>query len=189
MRYFAMVLFSCLVAHAAFAQRVTRGIVLDQNENPIHNVKIQEPSTQNITYTNDNGEFILTYYEQDSKIIFTYPQTDTVRLPLRYDAFTKVFMRPREGSNEYHLGYQAGFLDFGNKNKNKNLENMPYFLGESDVNRQLQMLPGVEQGNEGYSNLYVRGGNVDQNLMLYNGTPIYNFIISLEYLLLFTTKA
>jgi hypothetical protein len=149
--------------------------VLDQDENPLHNVKIQEPSTQNVTYTNDNGEFVLTYYEQESELIFSYPQTDTVRLALKYDTYSKIFMRPKEGSNGYHLGYHAGFLDFGNKNKNKNLENMPYFLGESDVNRQLQMLPGVEQGNEGYSNLYVRGGDVDQNLMLYNGTPIYNF--------------
>jgi len=175
MRYFAIFLFVFSVAHSVSAQRVTRGIVLDQNENPLHNVKIQEPSTQNIAYTDNNGEFILTYFEQESKIIFTYPQSDTVRLALKYDTNTKVFMKPKKGSNEYHLGYHAGFLDFGNKNKNKNLENMPYFLGESDVNRQLQMLPGVEQGNEGYSNLYVRGGNVDQNLMLYNGTPIYNF--------------
>ena len=93
---------------------------------------------------------------------------------LPYDSYTTIYLVAKFTNNEYHLGYSVGFLDFKNKNKNKHLENMPYFLGESDINRQLQMLPGIEQGGEGYSNLYVRGGDVDQNLITYNGTPIYN---------------
>lgn len=51
---------------------------------------------------------------------------------------------------------------------------MPKFLGEADVLKSLQMLPGVSGGTEGTSGVVVRGGTPDQNLILLDGTPIYN---------------
>lgn len=51
---------------------------------------------------------------------------------------------------------------------------MPAFLGETDVLKVLQLLPGVQSGNEGSTGLYVRGGGPDQNLILLDGVPIYN---------------
>ena len=174
MRIFYLLIFLNTLVLSVLAQKNTRGKVVDQDENPIPFVKVQEPETGNVCYTNDQGEFVLNYFESDSKLTFTTSGYDTLRLALPYDKYTTVFMSAKENTNPYHMGFMVGFLDFKNKNKNKNLENMTYFLGESDINRQLQMLPGIEQGTEGYSNLFVRGGEVDQNLMLYNGTPIYN---------------
>jgi hypothetical protein len=174
MRIIVLSLGIFLLVNSLSAQRNTRGKVVDQDENPIPYVKVQEPETGNICYTNDEGEFVLSYFESDSKLQFTCFGYDTLALTLPYNSNTVVFMVAKESTNTYHLGFVVGFLDFKHKNKNKNLENMTYFLGESDINRQLQMLPGIEQGSEGYSNLFVRGGEVDQNLMLFNGTPIYN---------------
>ena len=54
------------------------------------------------------------------------------------------------------------------------IKNLPKFLGEVDVLKVLQMLPGVQSGNEGTSGFYVRGGGADQNLMLLDGVPLYN---------------
>jgi hypothetical protein len=51
---------------------------------------------------------------------------------------------------------------------------LPVFLGEKDVLKTIQLLPGVQSGSEGTSGLYVRGGGPDQNLMLLDGVPIYN---------------
>ncbi|MDO7854777.1 TonB-dependent receptor [Hymenobacter convexus] len=51
---------------------------------------------------------------------------------------------------------------------------LPALFGETDVLKVLQLLPGVQAGGEGSSGLYVRGGSPDQNLMLLDGTPIYN---------------
>lgn len=51
---------------------------------------------------------------------------------------------------------------------------MPAFLGETDVLKVLQLLPGVQSGAEGTSGLYVRGGGPDQNLILLDGVPVYN---------------
>lgn len=51
---------------------------------------------------------------------------------------------------------------------------LPALLGEVDVLKTLQLLPGVQSGNEGTSGLYVRGGGPDQNLILLDGVPVYN---------------
>lgn len=56
----------------------------------------------------------------------------------------------------------------------KQIENVPAFLGETDVLKAIQLLPGVQSGSEGNSGLYVRGGSPDQNLILLDGTPVYN---------------
>ncbi|SFQ59266.1 TonB-dependent receptor [Hymenobacter arizonensis] len=51
---------------------------------------------------------------------------------------------------------------------------LPALFGETDVLKVLQLLPGVQAGGEGQSGLYVRGGSPDQNLLLLDGTPVYN---------------
>jgi outer membrane receptor for ferrienterochelin and colicin len=51
---------------------------------------------------------------------------------------------------------------------------MPALMGETDVIKALQLLPGVQGGSEGSSGLYVRGGGADQNLILLDGVPVYN---------------
>lgn len=54
------------------------------------------------------------------------------------------------------------------------VDRLPVLLGEKDVFRILQLLPGVKSGGEGSSGLYVRGGGPDQNLILLDGVPVYN---------------
>jgi CarboxypepD_reg-like domain/TonB-dependent Receptor Plug Domain len=51
---------------------------------------------------------------------------------------------------------------------------VPAFLGEADVLRSLQLLPGVSTVGEGASGFNVRGGNVGQNLVLLDEAPVYN---------------
>jgi hypothetical protein len=54
------------------------------------------------------------------------------------------------------------------------IQKLPAFMGEVDVLKILQLLPGVQSGSEGSSGLYVRGGSPDQNLILLDGVPVYN---------------
>jgi outer membrane cobalamin receptor len=56
---------------------------------------------------------------------------------------------------------------------NTQLTNLPSVGSEHDIARALTLLPGVKNDNDGAAGLYVRGGNVDQNLVLLNGVPIY----------------
>lgn len=51
---------------------------------------------------------------------------------------------------------------------------IPVLGGEADVIKTLQLLPGIIRGVEGSSDLFVRGGAADQNLVLLDGVPIYN---------------
>jgi outer membrane receptor for ferrienterochelin and colicin len=54
------------------------------------------------------------------------------------------------------------------------IKELPNFLGEADVLKVIQLLPGVQAGNEGTGGFYVRGGGADQNLLLLDGVPVYN---------------
>ena len=56
----------------------------------------------------------------------------------------------------------------------KQIKKVPALLGEVDVLKTLQLLPGVQSGGEGQTGLYVRGGSPDQNLVLLDGVPVYN---------------
>ncbi len=54
------------------------------------------------------------------------------------------------------------------------IQSLPALLGEVDIQKTLQLLPGVQSGSEGRSGFYVRGGGPDQNLILLDGLPLYN---------------
>ncbi|MBY5957539.1 TonB-dependent receptor plug domain-containing protein [Membranicola marinus] len=56
----------------------------------------------------------------------------------------------------------------------KFLTSVPGLTGESDILKSLWFLPGVSGGKEGYAHLFVRGGQQDQNLILYDGATLFN---------------
>ncbi len=51
---------------------------------------------------------------------------------------------------------------------------LPAFLGEVDILKTLQLLPGVRNAGEGNAGFYVRGGGPDQNLILLDDAVVYN---------------
>lgn len=61
-----------------------------------------------------------------------------------------------------------------NKLDIKTISKIPPFLGEVDVIRSIQLLPGVSTVGEGASGFNVRGGSIDQNLILLDEAPVYN---------------
>jgi hypothetical protein len=66
---------------------------------------------------------------------------------------------------------------------------MPVLLGEKDIFKGLQMLPGVSNPREGSGGLYVRGGSPDQNLILLDGAPVYNAFHLFGFLSVFNADA
>tara|TARA_Y100000589_G_scaffold330560_1_gene380614 strand:- start:3265 stop:5607 length:2343 start_codon:yes stop_codon:yes gene_type:complete len=56
----------------------------------------------------------------------------------------------------------------------KNIKRLPAFMGEVDVLKTIQLLPGVQSSGEGNSGFYVRGGGPDQNLILLDEATVYN---------------
>lgn len=56
----------------------------------------------------------------------------------------------------------------------KDIKYIPSIGGESDVIKIIQLMPGVQKGGEGGTGMYVRGGDVDQNLVLLDEAVVYN---------------
>ncbi len=54
------------------------------------------------------------------------------------------------------------------------IKKIPTLLGEKDVLRVLQLMPGVQKGSEGQTGIYVRGGGPDQNLIILDDANVYN---------------
>lgn len=65
---------------------------------------------------------------------------------------------------------QMGIIDVPMKLANS----LPVVLGEKDIMKIIQLLPGVQAGNEGTTGFYVRGGNSDQNLVQLDEATVYN---------------
>ena len=65
---------------------------------------------------------------------------------------------------------------------------MPSIGGESNLMASLKTLPGVSAGKEGGSELYVRGGSFDQNLILIDGAPVYNLNHAFGLVSIFNTS-
>jgi hypothetical protein len=69
------------------------------------------------------------------------------------------------------------------------IKQMPAVLGEVDIIKSIQLLPGVTNNGEGSSGFNVRGGSVDQNLVLLDETIIYNTSHLLGFFSIFNSDA
>ncbi|NJB72104.1 hypothetical protein GGR42_002595 [Saonia flava] len=76
-----------------------------------------------------------------------------------------------------------------NKLNINTVKQMPVVLGEVDVLKSLQMLPGVTNNGEGSSGFHVRGGAADQNLVLLDEAIIYNSSHMLGFFSIFNADA
>jgi hypothetical protein len=54
------------------------------------------------------------------------------------------------------------------------ISNIPAFLGEVDVLKTIQLMPGVLSAGDGNTGFFVRGGDADQNLVLFDNALVYN---------------
>ena len=54
------------------------------------------------------------------------------------------------------------------------LKTLPAFMGEVDILKSIQLLPGVQSSGEGNTGFYVRGGGPDQNLIMLDEAVVYN---------------
>ncbi len=71
----------------------------------------------------------------------------------------------------------------------KTIKQLPVIFGETDVIKTLQFLPGVQMASEASGGFHVRGGNVDQNLILLDDAPVYNSSHALGFFSVFNGDA
>ena len=71
----------------------------------------------------------------------------------------------------------------------KDINKLPVLFGENDVLKSLQLLPGVQSSGDGNAGFYVRGGSIDQNLILLDEAPVYNASHLLGFFSVFNSDA
>lgn len=111
-------------------------------------------------------------YEQFS--ISFQLDTDTllnVKLSERVDQLAEVVVEGDRYSNEDLLGATSSGT---HRLTTEDIKKIPAFMGEADIIKSIQLMPGTVRGVEGSSDVFVRGGAADQNLVLLDGAPVYN---------------
>ncbi len=93
------------------------------------------------------------------KIIQLVPMPDLTEVEIRNESISKSENRP----NGYYFNLKA-------------IKEIPSLLGETDILRAIQMVPGVQSSGENIGGFNVRGGGTDQNLVLIDGVPVYNIV-------------
>lgn len=71
----------------------------------------------------------------------------------------------------------------------RTIQKLPMFMGETDVIKTIQLLPGVLSSNEATGGFHVRGGGADQNLILLDNAPVYNASHAVGFLSVFNADA
>lgn len=69
------------------------------------------------------------------------------------------------------------------------IQEIPVLLGEKDILKTIQLLPGIEGAGEGSTGFYARGGGIDQNLILLDEATVYNSSHLLGFLSVFNSDA
>ncbi len=71
----------------------------------------------------------------------------------------------------------------------KSIQDIPVLLGEKDVIKTVQLLPGIKSGGDGNTGFYVRGGAADQNLILLDEATVYSASHLLGFFSVFNSDA
>ena len=146
-------------------------------------VNILIPELQTGTITNEYGFYSITLPEGTYKVIISY---------LGFKSMEETITLDQNITKNYQLEESAEFLDEVvitedieklnirkaqmsiNKLSINTIKQMPVVLGEVDVIKSITLLPGVTNAGEGSSGFNVRGGSVDQNLILLDEATIFN---------------
>lgn len=136
------------------------------------------------TVTNTYGFYSLTLPDGPQRIVFSFLgyqlhsedivlQTNTdlnVSLQQGIEMQEVVISATREEEDENVQSTSMGRVNL----PVEQIKVLPALLGEIDVLKTLQLLPGVSSAGEGSSGFYVRGGGADQNLVLLDEAVVYN---------------
>jgi outer membrane cobalamin receptor len=161
-----------------------RGSVIDKNTQEIligATIYVEELKTG--TATDVYGNFILRLNEGNYSLKISYIgyKTSSETIELRGD-ITKTFYLEKDSRTIEDVVISAKISDQNISRTEMSVERMeiqqirqiPALMGEVDVIKALQLLPGVQATSEGGSGFSVRGGNYDQNLILLDEATVYN---------------
>ena len=161
------------------------GKIYDYKSNetiPFANVYI--PSLNIGSISDDQGIFSLTNIDSKSCSLFVSyigyeTEKKSIHLEKTKNNVLEIYLKQKilNSKNIYIRGKSREFLNIANEPGKisfspKHISTLP-IIGEVDIFRSLQLLPGISQGLAGKAELYIRGARPDQNLLLIDGMPLY----------------
>jgi hypothetical protein len=161
-----------------------KGIVKDRSSNellPGAHIFIKELSIG--ATTNDYGFYSLTLPAREYELICSYIGHQSLQKVLRIDSdltFDFALSNVDSVLNEVQITEEPENENIVSTDMSVNkpdlrvIKNMPGFLGEVDVIKSIIQLPGVTTVGEAAPGFNVRGGGIDQNLILMDEAPVYN---------------
>lgn len=188
MKFIFTLIFTVCTLFASHAQRgvaVVSGVVQDSTtQKPLVGASISLNFGQIFTKTDENGSYTMTVpTNEDIAIVIKYVGYRPYRKTINLKANTTINVVLYEVANELEEvivsstsskdAIKRPILGVSSLNI-KALKKLPTALGEVDILRGLQMLPGVSSVGEAANGVNIRGGTTDQNLMLLDGAPIFN---------------
>jgi CarboxypepD_reg-like domain/TonB-dependent Receptor Plug Domain len=188
MKYLPVIasIFFVVVSTGAIARQITiSGFVKDEiSKEALIGATVFNVQTKTAAATNQYGFFSLTVpaadtiellvscsgYQVQAKKIVTQQniRLEILLAPVKNTLEEAVVVAGKDNRNIQKA--QMGVIDV----PLKAIKSLPVLLGERDLMKIIQLLPGVQGGQEGTTGFYVRGGNLDQNLVQLDEATVYN---------------
>ncbi len=168
----------------------------EQNKEPIIGATLMAQELQQGTATDVDGRFLLSlppgkYQVQVQSVGY---RNLNISLELYRDGQSEIGLEQFVMSLEEvivsakHADANVRNTQIGVENLSvKTIRELPSLLGEPDLIKGLETLAGVSTVGEGAAGFNVRGGNIDQNLVLQDGAPFYNTAHALGFYSVFNT--
>ncbi len=146
-------------------------------------VNVFLPKTQRGAVTGFDGDYSLLIEKGEHTIIFSFIGYQRLEKTIRVEDDMTLDVELGNG------GIRLSEVVVSGQRTNRNVEraemstvtldietirNIPAFLGEVDILRTIQLLPGVQSAGDGNTGFFVRGGNADQNLVLLDDAVVFN---------------
>lgn len=181
---FILATLACLLwATALKAETLTlKGTVTDrENGTPLVGATVLDIVAKKGCTTDSRGEFTLTT-ERAASYRLTAGYTGYAPDTLTTDGRSPIRFRLQQNNWLPNLTVYGLSQDFGLNSSQMSavelpaaeIRSIPAFLGEPDVLKALQKLPGVTTASDGSAGIHVRGGNIDQNLITLDGSTLFN---------------
>jgi hypothetical protein len=173
-----------LISYPVFAQDYTvSGFIEDfETGEKLINANIYSSEIQKGTISNNYGFYSITLPARKIRIHYSYVgyKGITREFLLNKDTLINIALETSNLLEEIEVRAHSIQSNVESSRMSINripvetIKGLPVLLGEIDIIKTIQLLPGVQSGTEGTSGFYVRGGSPDQNLILLDEVPVYN---------------
>ncbi|MFN3528450.1 MAG: TonB-dependent receptor [Bacteroidia bacterium] len=180
----ALLLFQCISYSQVFGQRYTiSGFVRSEGGESLIAANVFVKELKRGAITNEYGFYSITIEKGIYEISVSYLgfETSVIRVELNKSVQHNFTLKPASITRQ-EVVIEAERADqnvqdaiMGRAELNiEQVKSLPALLGEVDILKTIQLLPGVQTAGEGNTGFYVRGGGPDQNLILLDEAVVYN---------------